>query len=211
MKIENILAVHQDAPLPYSDLAQLTLHTVIAQREWLETNKDFRQLLPYVTIGRINADGDVEYLLYRRVKGSGEGRLLGGYSIGFGGHIDLEDVKLGLSNTVNVVDTVIESITRELNEETTLDVEDIQKLRTHIHTTGMVDDFIKLDLNDTDMVHLGLAFSLMVKGDVDCPEQSMEKIGWFKIDDIEKQCLAKPLENWSKYIVDSIIKKRQVS
>ncbi len=55
-------------------------------RSRLEEDEAYRQIIPYAIVayrGRV--------LLLRRIRGSSEGRLVGLYSIGVGGHVNLED------------------------------------------------------------------------------------------------------------------------
>jgi predicted NUDIX family phosphoesterase len=58
-------------------------------RERLEKDESWLQLIPYIVVTARGTDGSKYALSYRRAKGSGEKRLLGKRSIGFGGHIEL--------------------------------------------------------------------------------------------------------------------------
>jgi len=55
-------------------------------REELETDERYRQIIPYAIVAYRG-----QVLLMRRIRGSTEGRLVGLYSIGVGGHINPED------------------------------------------------------------------------------------------------------------------------
>jgi len=113
-----------------------------------ETNFDFRQLLPYVVI--VDRKGDI--LSYNRpLKGGGEGRLAGNFSIGFGGHVELQDWSVTSTPWV----TCQLAVERELREElsmqglTALDdpLSDLQ------HTLAAL---IISEDSDVDAVHLGV-------------------------------------------------------
>lgn len=89
-------------------LGALTDEVWYIPRSNCETNFDFRQLLPYVVI----VDQQKRIICYNRpVKGGGEGRLAGNFSIGFGGHIELDDWN------INPWLTCFAAVNRELNEE----------------------------------------------------------------------------------------------
>jgi predicted NUDIX family phosphoesterase len=210
MKSEHILAVNANFELHGSSVTQLIPHTVIAQREWLETNTDFRQLLPYITLARYTPTGNLEYLLYRRVKGSGESRLIGGYSIGFGGHVDLEDIVMDRkNNTVDIIETFKLAIQREMSEETDVHAEAINKVISKMVNEDSV-NYIKLDLNNTDKAHLGCALTAYVDRDVEVKEDAMLKVGWYTADQLEDQ-FGDVLENWSAHLVSELITTRQYS
>lgn len=88
---------------------------VLRQREALETDTSYRQILPYKIITQW-IDGETKIIAYRRLKSGGESRLYGLMSIGFGGHIDLEDVVFK-NSIVDLETTVRNSSRREIGEE----------------------------------------------------------------------------------------------
>lgn len=96
---------------------------VIAQRGALEQDPRYRQVLPYKVITQ-TVDGVQKIVAYRRLQTGGESRLYGLMSIGFGGHIDLDDVMTypGVPgskdrSTVDLKATVQASSRREIGEE----------------------------------------------------------------------------------------------
>lgn len=99
-------------------------YLTIRQRAALEENLAYRQILPYKVITQLGADGRQRIVGYRRLKAGGESRLYGLMSIGFGGHIDLEDVVTCEGepdsperSTVDLEATVRASSRRELGQE----------------------------------------------------------------------------------------------
>lgn len=106
------------------------------------------QLLPYVVV--IHGD----YMLtYSRDKGA-EARLKGLRSIGFGGHIDYEDVVYSAGiNDFNVTSTVINGMQREVDEELGIYVDDITRF---VPLGSMLLDYS----NQVGSVHLGLPYLL---------------------------------------------------
>jgi len=119
-------------------------------RDEVEDDDNFLQLIPYVVVGTLEGDGLHTVLGARRLKGSGESRLRGGITIGFGGHVQWNDPDQP------VVDVIQDSIDRELYEELGVSYESDEPL-----------PLIGLIYNDTDdvgRVHLGLVYFLDVTG-----------------------------------------------
>lgn len=111
-----------------------------------ETNPDLRQLLPYVVI--MDHNGNI--LCYNRpAKNGGEGRLAGNFSIGFGGHVEIQDW------TDSPWFTCFNAVERELREELYMEDADngIDPMDTLYHTLAAL-----ILSNDTpvDSAHLGL-------------------------------------------------------
>jgi predicted NUDIX family phosphoesterase len=95
-------------------------HLIIARRAELEKNEDYLQILPYVMVARtdnVSSTDSLKFLTYHRPIGGGEARLHGNTSVGFGGHIDLNDVVCNENSVINLKDTILTSMRRELIEE----------------------------------------------------------------------------------------------
>lgn len=117
--------------VPKADTTNLVPFTVeggdivIAQRFGLETNPNFRQILPYVLV-----ECGGKLLCYQRTKGIGEDRLLGKHSIGIGGHIDLADICRGIEvGNLDWESTYYTSIMREVQEEICPALSDVHPVR----------------------------------------------------------------------------------
>ncbi len=106
----------------WPDAADLPL--LALPRGLCETDPQYRQLVPYITLqprlpdNRPMAD---TYLLYQRTQGA-ERRLSGRYSVGIGGHVNLRDVtQLNEAAGAGALASIYESVTaaalRELFEE----------------------------------------------------------------------------------------------
>lgn len=97
---------------PNTDLVTFltSLTYSLQDRNFCETDENFVQLLPYITLIDKHSK---KVFMYRRGSGGGESRLLDLYSIGLGGHIeeDVQDKKLG------VLHAITETIVKELDEE----------------------------------------------------------------------------------------------
>lgn len=111
-----------DAETPYEQFLQTAPeHLFLGQREAMEKNPAFRQLLPYTAfVHQIHSeDGRVpdRITLYRRAKTVGEEKLYGKFSIGFGGHIDQNDIAASEESAILLDRTIDYSSNRELHEE----------------------------------------------------------------------------------------------
>lgn len=81
-------------------------------RPALEEDESFRQIIPYAVL----RCGD-KYLTYTRGGSGGEARLHDRISMGFGGHVDLPDMKLDDKGYFDLGATLANSVDRELVEE----------------------------------------------------------------------------------------------
>src|SRR6185369_4584018 len=83
----------------------------LGPRYLLEEDDSFRQIIPYVVLCH-----EDRIACYRRTVAGGEGRLHGKGSIGFGGHIEAEDVVYE-GQRIDARRTVEAGATREVREE----------------------------------------------------------------------------------------------
>ncbi len=83
----------------------------LGPRGILEDNVLFRQLIPYVVLKK----GD-KFVCYKRTNKGGEDRLHDLFSIGWGGHVEIPDVKLQYGQ-IQVMATLEANAARELSEE----------------------------------------------------------------------------------------------
>lgn len=122
-----------------------------------ETDFNYLQLLPYAVV--MTHDGRI--IGYNRpTKGGGEVRLAGNFSIGFGGHVELEDAVSALG--CDVTDTLDRALLRELDEEIRIE-ENLIGLSRHVYSLPSLQDFrllgiIRSQESDVDRVHLGLVY-----------------------------------------------------
>lgn len=136
-----------------------------------ETNPDLKQIIPYVVV--TNRQGDV--LSYTRGKAGQEDRLHALRSIGFGGHIDLEDRDNNLLEMLNQNESAPEvvknqvvnfrafqaGVDRELKEE--LDIHPGANTQgkpfvTRSACLGVINN----DLDAVGQVHIGVLFVLEI-------------------------------------------------
>lgn len=135
-------------------------------RHLAETNPNYRQVIPYISFYR-DIDGVGHYLAYRRAKGSGENRLMGNISIGFGGHVELSDYTPTLEiyrDDDDFIKCTMLSIVRELKEELCINEDDtlmrlgkmiFDRLQNHPEK-----EWIVSNANEVGKVHVGLNITL---------------------------------------------------
>lgn len=171
----------------------------LGRREELESDDRYRQLLPYVAIiieGQ--DDGFDEVVFYQRVKGHGEQRLGGKHSIGFGGHIDLEDIK-HTNSVIDLRETILSNLKRELNEELVLDgeIDNWADSRLVWEFRGLINDLS----DNVGRHHLGIAFVVRIPADhvVRSNEIGNVLVGNYEPNDLMNGAkYSFEMENWTK-------------
>jgi predicted NUDIX family phosphoesterase len=111
----------------------------------MEVNSHFKQVIPYLVLKR-GPEASPRILAYQRRAGHTEQRLGGLWSVGFGGHIEPEDLADRAEPRNDLVRT---AALRELAEETGL-----QLSGKDLRPIG----FINSDHNDVSSVHFGVVF-----------------------------------------------------
>jgi predicted NUDIX family phosphoesterase len=89
----------------------------IRQRNGLENDPRYIHPLPYTLVGYRDESGQVRVTTYHRKKGGGEERLDNASSIGWGGHIEMEDIAFTAENDIDLPQTIENNVLRELQEE----------------------------------------------------------------------------------------------
>lgn len=180
-------------------------HLVIKQRNTLETDPTYRQLLPYVIVTQKDSEGATKFLAYRRTSQVGESRLAGNVSIGYGGHVDLDDV--AVEKSVIALDWTLRlSAYRELKEE--LELVDLSSgclVDTNaVQITEIAQQFILDDTNEVGKVHVGIIVL------VELPSHWSAKSGEDELEAMEPMSAAAllasglPLENWTRIYLESL-------
>ena len=174
---------------------------IIGERDSLESNELFRQLLPYVVITQVGADNKTRFFVYQRGKGVGEGRLLGKVSIGIGGHIDLVDV-VHKDSIIDLPQTIGGSMSRELQEEILFDhprsEEGEGDSQINIFSLGTL-----IDNTDTvGRVHVGLVMNAQVAEGVTMQTVEPELVTLGMMTPQELLDSGLPLENWTRIVAE---------
>lgn len=129
------------------DLDALAGHLFFAERDPMERNSHFKQLIPYIVLQR-GTGADARVLCYQRKAKHTEARLGGLWSVGFGGHIEPVD---RTADDVKAHGLVMATAVRELDEETGL-TPGLQAF----HRRG----YINSDSEDVSAVHFGIVFTV---------------------------------------------------
>ncbi len=131
------------------DLETLRPHLFFAERDYMERNAHYKQLIPYLILTRA-AGGPPRVLAYQRRDDHSEKRLGGLWSVGFGGHIEPLDRDAPDVATLGLVRA---AALRELKEETGLRVP-LDKLVTA--------GYINSDREAVSSVHFGVVYRVEI-------------------------------------------------
>lgn len=222
MKPQFILAREKKIPndrfdsviqMPIQDyLTSITPELILAQRERLEEDYRYRQLLPYLIISRQSEQG-TEVLYYQRTPTSGEARLKGNHSIGLGGHIDIADVILNDDQSVNLAQTLSDSLVREIEEEVkSTSGHDLKELIA-AHQSSEIDGLlpatcmvIRSDDTAVDQFHecIGLMIEVPAGVEIEENEDQIDVIGFKPASWILEH--VENLESWSEKILRHLAK-----
>ncbi len=167
-------------------------------RATCESDPTRLQILPYVTLNHIQDEGELYVYTYQRGGGSGEKRLMGDYSVGFGGHIEEAPTA-----EHSLKDVVIDCVLRELEEELNLKVSRFKVELALQHAKIFLDTS-----NDVGKVHLALAISLQVdpKELGESEEGVVEKVKLERYADIfadmmKPETTDRKFESWSRIVM----------
>ncbi len=129
------------------DLEALAPHLFFAERDFMEQNSHYKQIIPYMILQRGRGQ-EARLLAYQRRLKHSEARLGGLWSIGFGGHIEPLD---RTNQEVATIGLVRAAAMRELTEETGLDLGGDE-----MRPMG----YINSDQEDVSSVHFGVVFPI---------------------------------------------------
>ena len=166
----------------YLPVVTAPAHLVYRNRTEAETDKRYKQLIPYVLI----ICGD-KVLRYRRGKGGQETRLHGLYSVGIGGHISDEDH--GLFSTGIGYE---EGMRRELMEEVAIE-------QVKAPAVGLIND----DSTEVGYVHFGVVHIMHVPDESVAGRRSgIVAPEFVLISDALKDTTA--YESWSRFCLERL-------
>ena len=120
-------------------------------RESVETNEEYLQIIPYITLLFARTQ---KPLVMRYVRGKGEQRLDGKYSVGIGGHIEESD-SVEADGQTNLANTLGMAAYRELFEETYLSTGG-RSLFPPLTIEGLIYSGDMPNTTQVDRVHLGV-------------------------------------------------------
>ncbi len=138
-------------PTDSIDMNSLSQHLFFAERDYMENNSHYKQIIPYLMLQRGLGD-EQRILCYQRRTKHTEQRLGGMWSVGFGGHIEPLDRS---TNAVESHGMIIATALREMEEETGLNPgPDALSLIGYINS----------DSEDVSSVHFGVLFRVNLDG-----------------------------------------------
>lgn len=144
-----------------------------------EVDPSFKQVIPYVVLRY----QDKVYCTHRL--NGGDARLVGGYSIGTGGHIDDHE-------------DIYEGFRRELKEEVGITISDIMGYT--------INGFIYDNSTAVNSVHLGIVITVVVsRSDIECLEKEKLSGEWVNYKKLKKLYDDGKLESWSKIVADNLL------
>jgi len=167
----------------------------LGPRSILEHLPSFRQLIPYIVVRYKD-----EVIMYYRNKKAGEARLHHMASIGFGGHIELDDLETkwidGEHDKVYLMGTLLKAATRELQEELLIEIsQDAFKIIGVINLAGTT-------VND---VHTGILMIVNLTERHPLPEviisDGLERFSYIPINSLKKRSKEFVVEAWTEAIL----------
>lgn len=148
-----------------------------------------RQVIPYVVI--INKATD-RIALFRRK--TGDSRLVGGYIIGVGGHVEVTDVDYRHDTYEEVINA---AACREISEEIGIKHTNVDRLKKmDLHE-------ICLSENEVDRAHYGMIFTYDTNSRSlrKVPDDELEFVGW----KMKSELRGYQLESWSNYVLKEVL------
>lgn len=162
----------------------------IAQRAVLETDDDFRQIIPInvmICRGKIWA--------YRREVQGGEARLHGKVSVSVGGHWDIDDL-VTKSSVIDLAASMERAAKREVEEEV--------RIQTPVLSVSRMSDMLVADDTSVDRVHAAMIFFHALSDRMVTPkEYQLTGLGWYTPEELLNSDME--LETWTTKICELII------
>jgi predicted NUDIX family phosphoesterase len=179
---------------------QILAHLESRPRSVAEHDYDTKQLVVYVLINH-----ELTFLSYQRTPKTTETRLKALYSIGIGGHVNVEDQlqpSLFGTDEARWKDFVLQAVRREVSEEVQIPAGNAQEPRLIC--------FINDDSNDVGKVHFGVVFlvklaepNVTIRG-----ERGIGKLTFRSLPELSS--INDGLESWSQLLVDYLLRESSV-
>lgn len=202
------MIVNGEAPTtPY--LIKATTAPGIAEmrrRGDVEKDTSYIQPIPYTVIiapeHSAKSEEEAHVLVYCRSKKGGEERLHNQYSVGIGGHINMEDVITYLQTDSK--SPVATCVLRELGEELGLYDEELECDAIMLNTIPIY----KSD-EEVSSVHIGiLHFMMLAKKPKLAVEDTLKNVQWIPIGELRPgNEIYENMESWSKIVLDDLADK----
>lgn len=179
-----------DKLVTHDIVKQFSMYHTFKRRGDMETNADFKQLIPYVMIRR-----NKEYLTYRRLSGGGEERLFGTRSLGFGGHMN--EIRSEEGKSVRFKEKILGNLWRELEEELKFTFKESD---CTLEFVGVIND----DEDAAGLYHIGLAAVLDIpsNAEIDVREDEAHEIEFMSVSELSDHL--GEFESWSQFLVHQV-------
>ena len=196
-----ILRAHPDKTFYDESLwHQILAHLESKPRSAAEHDYDTKQLVVYVLINH-----EQTFLSYQRTPKTTETRLKALYSIGIGGHVNVEDQiqpSLFGSDEARWKDFVLQAVRREVSEEVQIPPGIAQEPRLIC--------FINDDSNDVGKVHFGVVWlvklaepNVAIRG-----EKGIGKLTFRTLPELSS--MSDTMETWSQLLVEYLVRESKV-
>lgn len=162
-------------------------HGFFKDRTLVENDTELKQVIPYVVL---KCDG--KYFVTKRIRG--DERLVNQYSIGVGGHVNLDDYVKG-AGAIEVIDfqaTISKCVKRELAEETTYEGS------CHYETLGAFVD----DKEDVSKVHICYLTEMNLNEQVEIRETDKLEGYWMDVEELRN--VMSKMGNWSVIAIEML-------
>jgi len=155
------------------------------------TKAGIRQAIPYVIV--MNKRTQRIALFQRK---TGDSRLVGGYIIGVGGHVEIEDAVTDERSGFLTESALFHAAMREIREEL-----GIRPKPESLHQMQMAE--IRLSDNPVNSAHLGIVYTYetSARSMKNVPEDELEFIGW----KTKKELKTYELESWSQFVLENAL------
>lgn len=173
------------------DYAVKNEDVIIAQREFLESTTDFRQIIPNVVL---MANGKV--FLYERTKAGSEKDLHTRKSVSVDGHLDLKDVVFDDNSVIDIHTSIRNSLEREMTGEL--------KIKSKILSLEPIDKYLSSEESEVSKKNIGFTFIAQLDGEfVESNEPDIHPLGFFEPIDILLD--QENTEYWTDLICEHLI------
>lgn len=162
-------------------------HGFFKDRALVESDIELKQVIPYIIL-----ECNGKYLVTKRIKG--DERLVNQYSIGVGGHVNLDDYVKG-AGAIEVIDfqaTIANCVSRELAEETSYEGE------CHFKVLGSFRD----EKEDVSKVHICYLVTMNLDEQVEIKET--DKLEGYWLEPEELRNVMSKMENWSVIAINML-------
>jgi predicted NUDIX family phosphoesterase len=164
---------------------------VMMPRGEFETNPDYRHFIGYAMV-RCNG----RYLTYERTPKGDEPGLHYQRFIGFGGHIETDDLIYNENGSVNFLESLKKAAMREVGEELILSSDN------SVVEASMNPEMIVSSRNEVDAVHAGVVMLIDITNEnLVAGEDQIKLLGFKTPDELQS---VENLESWSQILVKSM-------